>query len=48
MVSEKKIPIEKFVNNELIHFSNSDTLRSIGSICDGLKPSQRKDFILCF
>ena len=40
--SENNIPIEKFVDNELIHFSNSDTLRSIGSICDGLKPSQRK------
>ena len=40
--SENNIPIEKFIDNELIHFSNSDTLRSIGSICDGLKPSQRK------
>jgi len=47
-VSEKEIPIEKFVNNELIHFSNSDTLRSIGSICDGLKPSQRKILYCAF
>ena len=29
---EKNISIEKFVNNELIHFSNSDTQHSIGSI----------------
>ena len=47
-VSEKNISIEKFVNNELIHFSNSDTLRSIGSICDGLKPSQRKILYCAF
>ena len=46
--SEKNISIEKFVNNELIHFSNSDTLRSIGSICDGLKPSQRKIIYCAF
>lgn len=42
------IKIEEFINNELIHFSNSDTLRSIGSICDGLKPSQRKILFSCF
>ena len=42
------IPIEKFVDNELIHFSNSDTCRSIGSICDGLKPSQRKILYCAF
>ena len=45
---EKNISIEKFVNNELIHFSNSDTQRSIGSICDGLKPSQRKIIYCAF
>ena len=26
----------------MIHFSNEDIYRSIPSICDGLKPSQRK------
>ena len=45
---EKSIKIEEFVDNELIHFSNSDTLRSIGSLCDGLKPSQRKIIYCCF
>jgi DNA topoisomerase-2 len=46
--SDKSIKIEQFVDNELIHFSNSDTLRSIGSLCDGLKPSQRKIMYCCF
>ena len=45
---EIEIPIERFVDNELIHFSNSDTLRSIGSVCDGLKPSQRKILYCAF
>lgn len=31
-----------FVNKDLIHFSMYDNIRSIPSICDGLKPSQRK------
>ena len=31
-----------FIHKELIHFSNEDLSRSIPSICDGLKPSQRK------
>ena len=42
------VPIPDFINKELIHFSNSDTLRSIGSIYDGLKPSQRKILYSCF
>jgi len=46
--SEKDIPIDDFINKELIHFSNSDTLRSIGSVYDGLKPSQRKILYSCF
>ena len=45
---EKDIPIQDFINKELIHFSNSDTLRSIGSVYDGLKPSQRKILYSCF
>jgi len=31
-----------FVHKELKHFSNYDIIRSIPSLCDGLKPSQRK------
>lgn len=41
------IPIQDFINKELIHFSNSDTFRSIGSVYDGLKPSQRKILYAC-
>jgi DNA topoisomerase II len=33
---------ESFFNNEFIEFSMSDNIRSIPSIMDGLKPSQRK------
>jgi DNA topoisomerase II len=39
---DKNVPFEDFINKDLIHFSNYDTERSIPSMCDGLKPSQRK------
>ena len=45
---ETEIPVERFIHRELIHFSNSDTKRSIGSLYDGLKPSQRKILYSCF
>ena len=32
----------QFINDELIHFSNADNLRSLPHMMDGLKPSQRK------
>ena len=38
----KRVPIERFIHNELIHFSNADNIRSLPSAMDGLKPSQRK------
>ena len=38
----KEVPIYDFVHRELIHFSNDDINRSIPSVIDGLKPSQRK------
>ena len=38
----KIIPYYDFVHYELIHFSNEDLIRSIPSVVDGLKPSQRK------
>lgn len=38
----KRINYTDFINKELIHFSNDDTHRSIPSVIDGLKPSQRK------
>jgi DNA topoisomerase II len=39
---EKLVSYQDFINKELIHFSIYDNLRSIPSLCDGLKPSQRK------
>ena len=44
----KKVPYNDFVNKELIHFSNEDIKRSIPSMVDGLKPSQRKIFFVQF
>jgi len=41
------ITIKQFVNQELIHFSNYDNIRSIPSIIDGMKPSQRKVIYSC-
>ena len=32
----------------MIHYSNADNLRSIPSMCDGLKPGQRKIIFACF
>ena len=37
-----------FVNKELILFSIADCQRSIPSLCDGLKPGQRKILFTCF
>lgn len=45
--SQKQIPIQDLIHKELIHFSNYDNLRSIPSLCDGLKPSQRKIMFYC-
>ena len=39
---QKIIPYYDFIHQELIHFSNDDLVRSIPSVIDGLKPSQRK------
>jgi DNA topoisomerase-2 len=43
-----EVPLEQFVDQEMIHFSNYDLKRSIGSVVDGLKPSQRKILFCCF
>lgn len=37
-----------FVDNELIHFSNANNIRSLPNVIDGLKPSQRKVLHACF
>ena len=41
------VSITEFINEDLKHFSNSDNIRSIPSILDGLKPSQRKVLFGC-
>jgi DNA topoisomerase-2 len=41
------ITIKQFIHQELIHFSNYDNIRSIPSIADGFKPSQRKVIYAC-
>lgn len=46
--TENDYTYDNFVNNELIHFSMYDVNRSIPSICDGLKPSQRKVLFTMF
>jgi DNA topoisomerase II len=40
--TEKRVSYQDFIHKDLIHFSIYDNLRSIPSLCDGLKPSQRK------
>jgi DNA topoisomerase-2 len=40
--SNKAVTYGEFIEYDLKHFSNSDNIRSIPDISDGLKPSQRK------
>ena len=47
-VEDKSVPFERFIHDELIHFSNADNIRSLPSLMDGLKPSQRKILYGCF
>jgi len=46
--SIKELRYKDFVNKELILFSVADCARSIPSLCDGLKPGQRKILFSCF
>lgn len=39
---QNRVSFQELIHKELIHFSIYDNLRSIPSMCDGLKPSQRK------
>ena len=43
-----KISYQEFINRELVLFSLYDNQRSIPSLCDGLKPSERKILFACF
>ena len=45
--NSKNVSISEFVHKDLKHFSNSDNIRSIPSLIDGLKPSQRKVLYCC-
>jgi DNA topoisomerase-2 len=47
VASDGRVGYSKFINDELIHFSNADNIRSLASIMDGLKPSQRKILFGC-
>lgn len=46
--NSNEVPFEDCINKELIHFSNYDIERSIPSLVDGLKISQRKILYACF
>lgn len=43
----KNVAITDFIDQELVQFSTSDVVRSIPSVMDGLKPSQRKILYTC-
>jgi DNA topoisomerase II len=45
---EDSVTYEDFVNKEMIHFSAADNVRSLPSVIDGLKPSQRKVLYAAF
>jgi DNA topoisomerase-2 len=44
---KNEITYSEFVDKDLKHFSNYDNIRSIPSLIDGLKPSQRKIMYVC-
>lgn len=46
--NEREMPICDFINKSYIHCANFDNVRSIPSMMDGLKPSQRKVIFTCF
>ena len=43
--NQEQIRYKDFVNRELILFSMYDNMRSIPSVCDGLKPGQEKSYM---
>lgn len=45
--TEKDVSFSDFIHQELKHFSAYSTQRAIPSVCDGLKPSQRKVIYTC-
>ena len=47
-MSGETVRYDEFINKELILFSRADLMRSIPSMVDGFKPSQRKVLFSCF
>lgn len=45
--TKKEMSIDYFIDRELVQFSVADNVRSIPSIIDGFKPSQRKVLFAC-
>jgi DNA gyrase/topoisomerase IV subunit B len=46
--SSASVSFSSFINSDLLDFSLADLARSIPSVLDGLKPSQRKVLFACF
>merc|ERR1719379_1030668 len=46
--SKNKLSYKDFVNLELVQFARYDLMRSVPSVMDGLKPTQRKVLYCCF
>merc|ERR1719284_2283363 len=46
--SQPSLSYEDFVNLELVQFSKYSVMRSVPSIMDGMKPTQRKVLYCCF
>ena len=44
---QKRIPYSDFIHKDLVWFSIADNIRSIPSVVDGMKPSQRKVLYAC-
>lgn len=47
MPNSGKVDVSAFINSQLVQFSIADIIRSLPSMCDGLKPSQRKVVFAC-
>lgn len=45
---QEGVTYDEFIHKDFIHFSNYNLIRSIPSLVDGMKPSQRKIMFSCF